>query len=63
MGKIIKNISNKKTPHRPTHVTNQKRISEYLKVVSNTKVKSELSTHNTAHHTKLNIGKKATENN
>ena len=63
MGKIIKITSDKKTPHRSTHVTIQKRISDYLKVASNTKVKSELATHNTKHPTTIKMGKITTENN
>ena len=60
MGKIRKLTGDTKTPERSTHVTTQKRISDYLKIVSNTKVKVEPETRNTKHTT--TIGKITTNN-
>ena len=63
MGKISKITGDTKTPQRSTHVTIQKRISDYLKIVSNTKVKLEPETHNTKHPTTIKMGKITTKNN
>ena len=60
MGKIRKLAGDTKTPERSTHVTTQKRISDYLKIVSNTKVKIEPETRNTKHTTTM--GKITTNN-
>ena len=47
MGKIRKQTCDKKTPDKLTRVTKQKKISDYLKTTSNTKVKVEPETRNT----------------
>ena len=60
MGKIRKLTGDTKTPERSTRVTTQKRISDYLKIGSNTKVKVEPATRNTKHTT--TIGKITTNN-
>ena len=47
MGKIRKLTGDKKTPDKLTRVTKQKKISDYLKTASNTKVKVEPENRNT----------------
>ena len=61
MGKIRKLTGDKKTPDKLTRVTKQKKISDYLKTASNTKVKVEPENRNTkttAVIGKLNTNKK-----
>ena len=61
MGKIRRLTDDKKTPDKLTRVTKQKKISEYLKTASNTKVKVEPENSKTKTPTiigKLNTNKK-----